>query len=82
MHDDHYEAVKRVFEDELGIQGDVFSPDLSYNGVPEWDSASHMVIILALEERFGLEFDSDEIVTLTSVEHIVNALKAKQVHAQ
>jgi acyl carrier protein len=73
------EVVRDVFVNELGLEPSLFHPELAYNSVPEWDSASHMVMVVALEERLGIEFDSDEIVTLTSVGKIIDVLASKGV---
>jgi acyl carrier protein len=76
------EIVRQVFTDELGVGPEIFNQDLTYNSIPEWDSASHMVMVVALEEKLGIEFDSDEIVTLTSVRKIVEALESRDLYAE
>jgi acyl carrier protein len=71
------DQIKEVFKFELGLPEEEFSEDLKYRGAPEWDSASHMVIVLALEERFGVTFESEEVVTMSSVRAIEKALRNK-----
>jgi len=73
------DRIKEVFIRELGIDENLYSEHLSYNSVPEWGSASHIVLVLALEERFGVELSSDEIVSMTNVEKIRNVLHLKGV---
>jgi acyl carrier protein len=73
------DEIKEVFLTEFGIPADEFSSSLAYGSIPEWDSASHMVIITALEERFDIMFDPDEVVELSTVDQIEAALKAKGV---
>ena len=73
------EQIQAVFLAELGIPAEDFSPALAYGAIPEWDSASHMVIITALEERFEIMFDSDELVELSTVARIEQALREKGV---
>ncbi|MND08480.1 hypothetical protein D3C83_311020 [compost metagenome] len=46
--------------------------------IPQWDSMGHMTLILALEQEFGVAFESYQIADLTSVPAIVAAL-AEQV---
>lgn len=72
-------VVKAVFVDELGIDNDAYSEDLIYNSIPEWDSASHMVIVVALEEKFGIELNSDEVVAMTSIPKIYAVLESKGI---
>ena len=73
------EQIKDMFLTELGIPAEEFAPTLAYGAVPEWDSSSHMVIVTALEERFGIMFESDELVELSTVARIEDALRAKGV---
>jgi acyl carrier protein len=72
-------AVKAVFIDELGIDDEAYSEDLVYNSIPEWDSASHMVIVEALEEKFGIELNSDEVVSMTTIPKIYAVLESKGI---
>ncbi|HEY4275288.1 MAG TPA: acyl carrier protein [Rhizomicrobium sp.] len=72
-------ALKEIFTSELGIKPEDFHDGLTYNSIPEWDSASHMSMILAVEEKFGLALESDDIVNMTNIEKIVDILKAKGV---
>ena len=72
-------AVKEVFIDELGIDDDAYSEELIYNSIPEWDSASHMVIVVALEEKFGIELNSDEVVAMTTIPKIYAVLESKGI---
>ena len=42
--------------------------------LPAWTSMAHLELILALESRFGMMFDAEEIAELASVSAIVAAL--------
>jgi acyl carrier protein len=72
-------ALKEIFIKELGLKPGDFQDDLTYNSVPEWDSASHMSMILAVEEKFDLALESDDIVSMTSVGKILTILESKGV---
>jgi acyl carrier protein len=72
-------ALKEIFVKELGLKPDDFQDDLTYNSIPEWDSASHMSMILAVEEKFDLALESDDIVSMTSVGKILTILESKGV---
>ena len=73
------EAIKRIFVDELGVDEDQYAEDLKYNSIPEWDSASHMVVVTAIEEKFELELESDDIIAMTSIEKIYDVLQKRGV---
>ena len=72
-------ALMEIFVKELGLKPDDFLDDLTYNSVPEWDSASHMAMILAVEEKFDLALESDDIVSMTSVGKILSILEGKGI---
>ncbi len=57
-----------MFEQVRSIAADVFEvapQDLSADSAPAhvsaWDSIRHLNLLLALEERFGLQFEPEEI---------------------
>jgi acyl carrier protein len=61
------DRIQDIFLQELGVGADIFCDDLAYNSIPEWTSSSHMVIIIALEEAYGIELGPDDIVEATTV---------------
>jgi acyl carrier protein len=67
--------LKQVLEDVLEV--DSISEEDSAQTIRTWDSVRHLNLILALEERFGLTFDTDEIPELISVRAIAGALARK-----
>lgn len=73
------EQIKAIFVSELNIPLEEYSEDLKYGEVPEWDSASHMVVVLALEDHFGVSFDPDEVASLSSISAIASALRSKGI---
>ena len=48
---------------------------LKYQGITEWDSVGHMGLIAALEERFDIMMDVDDIIDFSSYEKGVEILK-------
>ena len=45
--------------------------------VAEWDSLSHMQLIMALEKEFGMRFGLSDIAGLANVGDLVDILAAK-----
>ena len=68
-------AIEGVFFREFGLTADMLGDDLVYDSVPEWSSASHMMLIMGLEQEFDVEFDADEIVSMLSVGAIEQVLR-------
>jgi acyl carrier protein len=70
------EDLKQVFLDILEI--DSIAETDSVQTVPSWDSVHHLSLVMAIEERFGVTFDAEEIPELTSVAAISEALERRQ----
>ena len=66
------EDLKQVFLDVL--ETDSIAETDSVKTIPAWDSVRHLSLIMALEERFGITFDAEEIPELISVQAISEAL--------
>jgi acyl carrier protein len=47
------------------------------NDVDEWDSLGHIMLIQAIEEKFNIEFDLDELLDLNNVGDIIQITKNK-----
>jgi acyl carrier protein len=56
-------AFKKLFEIE-----DSSLDNLVYQGIPEWDSISHMELMTILENEFSIEMDIDDIIDFSSFE--------------
>jgi acyl carrier protein len=52
---------------------------LDMEATSTWDSLSHMQLIAALEDEFGIELTADEIVAMRSVGQIRDVLRTKAV---
>jgi acyl carrier protein len=72
------EKYEKAFTDTLGISNSELV-ELKYQHIPEWDSVGHMALIAALEEAFGIMFDTDDIIDLSSFEKGKEILKKYNV---
>jgi acyl carrier protein len=69
------EDLKQVFLDVLEVRS--ISDKDSVETIRSWDSVRHLSLIMALEERFGVAFEADEIPELISVAAIRDALNRR-----
>lgn len=67
------QAMMDIMDVERAALNDEASPDT----LEAWDSLSHMNLVLALEEDFGLRFTDEEIMGMLSIPQIVQTLVAK-----
>ena len=50
---------------------------MSAGDVEEWDSLSHAILIVSVEEEFSIHFDTLEITNLQSVGDLVSLIERK-----
>lgn len=55
------------FAAALNIPVESVTEELAYQGLHEWDSISHMVLISQLEEDFGVSIATDDVIDMSSV---------------
>jgi len=68
------EKYKEAFAEGLEISTEGIET-LVFEGIPEWDSVGHMGLISALEDTFGIMFETDDIIELNSFEKGIETLK-------
>lgn len=61
------EKYNSVFIETLMVEAKDLA-GLKYQDVHAWDSVGHMQLMAALEERFGIEMDIDDIIDFSSYE--------------
>jgi acyl carrier protein len=59
--------IDSVIAGALGIAAESVDDTLEFRIVPEWDSAAHLRLVLALQEALGVAIDDELAVELTSV---------------
>ena len=59
------------------LETDSVSEHDTADTIPSWDSVRHLTLITAIEERFHVTFDADELMEMTSVSAIVEALRIR-----
>jgi acyl carrier protein len=53
------------------------TPQLTADDVDEWDSLSHINLMIAIELEFGVEFDPSEIQTFANVGELIASIEKK-----
>ncbi len=69
-----FEKIKDVFDDFF--DGAVkITKDTTYEDVEEWDSIAHFQLIFEIEEAFGVQFETEKIAMLNTIEKIVDSIE-------
>ena len=71
------ERVQEVFRDELELDDLVLTDETTADDVEEWDSLTHVQIVVALEKAFTLKFTSREILSWDNVGDLVDSIEKK-----
>ncbi len=74
---DIYERLTGIFHTVFGDESLVLRPDLTAADVAEWDSLSHIRMVLTVQKTFRVKFSAAEIGKLKNVQELVDLIKAK-----
>ncbi|HET6286022.1 MAG TPA: acyl carrier protein [Amycolatopsis sp.] len=58
--------LREVFVEALDLDGDVDVENLKYRDIEAWDSVGHMALVAAIEDEFEVEFDTDQVIDMSS----------------
>jgi acyl carrier protein len=66
------EKIKEVMSRTFDIPVSDITDDAKINGIPNWDSLGHMLLMLELEAEFGVSISTDDMTNLLSLD-LLNA---------
>jgi acyl carrier protein len=72
-----YAQLTSVLRDLFDNDSIVATPGLTAADVPEWDSFNHINLIVAVEARFGIKFQTAELESMRTVGHLADLVQAK-----
>lgn len=69
--------VEEIFREELEQEDLVLTDETTADDVDGWDSLSHVQLVAAMEEAFGIEFKSREILSWDNVGDLIDSIEKK-----
>jgi acyl carrier protein len=60
------EELRDIFATELKIANSDVTDQLAYAVHPKWDSLAHMSLVAAIEDKFDIYFEPDDVVDMSS----------------
>ena len=62
-----FEQVRNVASDIFGIPADQITTESSPETIENWDSMQHLNLVLAVEEKFGVQLDPEDIEQMKNI---------------
>jgi acyl carrier protein len=72
------EKLKRILKSVFRLNIETVPDDIAYGECAQWDSLSHLTLILTLEEEFGVTIPDEEVQHLISLSLIKEWLESNE----
>nr|WP_042184314.1 acyl carrier protein [Kibdelosporangium sp. MJ126-NF4]CEL16218.1 acyl carrier protein [Kibdelosporangium sp. MJ126-NF4]CTQ94143.1 acyl carrier protein [Kibdelosporangium sp. MJ126-NF4] len=68
------DRLRTVFIEAMQLDADFDVENLKYRDIDEWDSVGHMALVAAIEDEFDVQFDTDQVIDMSSFKVAVDML--------
>ena len=72
-----YEKLNEIFREVFNNPEIYLTPETTADDIEEWDSMTHMNLIMMVELRFGIEFEQSEVMGLENVGELAELVGKK-----
>ena len=62
-----FEQVRNIASDIFGIPADGITAESSPETIENWDSMQHLNLVLAIEEKFGVQLDPEDVEQMKTI---------------
>ena len=74
---DIYDKLNDIFVDVLDLDEVTLTDSTTADDIEEWDSLSHVPLVVAIEKAFGIKFTALEIMKWKNVGELVDSIAQK-----
>ncbi len=74
---DILKTLTEIFIDVLDTENITLTEQTTANDIEDWDSLSHIQIVVAIEKKFKIRFASQEIQNWKNVGEIITSIQSK-----
>jgi len=75
--DEIYKELTNIFEEVFDLDSVEINAETVADDIEQWDSFSHINLIMMIEMRFEIEFIQKEVIKFKNVGDIVECIKSK-----
>ena len=75
--DEIYTRLASIFRDVFDDDTIILTPQLAAKDVEDWDSLTHIRLMLAVQKAFNTTFSAAQISQLSNVGELVDLIRAK-----
>ncbi len=69
-----YEMLNEVFRDVFDDEDIVVTAETTADDIEDWDSLEHINLVVAVENKFGIKFNMNEVVKFKNVGEMVEVI--------
>lgn len=73
------EKLQEIFRDVFDSDDIIITEDMNSDDIEEWDSLSHIQLIVKTEKAFGIKFTTSEVNVLQNVGDFIKLINRKVV---
>jgi acyl carrier protein len=73
-----FDEIRGIASDIFGVPAERLSATSSPDTIENWDSVQHLNLVLALEEKFGLQLSPEEIEQMKNLGETAKVIEAKR----
>lgn len=77
VHSDIYDKLAKIFREVFDDEYLILAPEMTADDVEEWDSLSHIRLIVSVEQAFDVKFSTAEVGGMKNVEQFVELIHSK-----
>ena len=73
-----FEQVKSIASDIFGVPTDKITAESSPETIENWDSMQHLNLVLAVEEKFGVQLSPEDIEQMKNIGAVAKLVEKLQ----
>jgi acyl carrier protein len=73
-----FERVRSVASDIFGVPADKITAESSPQTIDNWDSMQHLNLVLAIEEKFGVQLGPEDIEQMKNIGAVTTLVEKLQ----